>query len=75
MRKILIFGCRRPDHAHGGQFLICRDCGPVEELDSPAVENLPRAEAKIRDFEMLAQMVEVLGRCPDGRRGAPAHVG
>lgn len=68
-------GCRRPGHEHGGQFLICRDCGQVEELDSPAVENLLRAEAKIRDFEMLAQMVEVLGRCPDCRRGAPAHVG
>ncbi|MFZ4789782.1 MAG: Fur family transcriptional regulator [Candidatus Competibacteraceae bacterium] len=65
--------CRQPGHPHGGQFLICRDCGQVDELSNPTVENLLRAEAETRDFEVLAQMVEILGRCPDCRRGAMAH--
>jgi Fur family zinc uptake transcriptional regulator len=68
-------GCRQPDNRHGGQFLICRDCGQVNELSSPAVEELLRAEAAVRDFEVLAQMVEVLGRCPDCQRGAVSHAG
>ena len=68
-------GCRQPDSHHGGQFLICRDCGQVNELTDPAVEALLCAEAAARDFEVLAQMVEVLGRCPDCRRGAASHAG
>ena len=68
-------GCRRPDCRHSGQFLICRDCGQVDELSDPAVEDLLRAEAAARRFEVLTQMVEVLGRCPDCQRGATSHVG
>ncbi len=68
-------GCRQPGHEHGGQFLICRDCGQVDELGNQAVDDLLRAEAETRNFEMLAQMVEILGRCPDCRRGALPHVG
>ncbi len=68
-------GCRQPDCRHSGQFLICRDCGQVDELNNPVVENLLRAEASSREFEVLAQMVEVLGRCPDCRRGAAPHAG
>ena len=67
-------GCRRPDGCHSGQFLICRDCGQVDELNDPAIEDLLRAEADARHFAVLAQMVEVLGRCPACQRGA-AHVG
>ena len=68
-------GCRRPDCRHSGQFLICRDCGQVDELSDPAIEDLLRAEAAARRFEVLTQMVEVLGRCPDCQRGATSHVG
>ena len=68
-------GCRQLGHEHGGQFLICRDCGQVDELGNQAVDDLLRAEAETRNFEMLAQMVEILGRCPDCRRGALPHVG
>lgn len=63
-------GCRHPDSLHGGQFLICRDCGHVDELTHPTVEALLRAEATARRFEVLSQMIEVLGRCPDCQRGA-----
>jgi Fe2+/Zn2+ uptake regulation proteins len=67
--------CRQPDSRHNGQFLICRDCGQVDELSNPAVEELLRAEATARQFEVLAQMVEVLGRCPDCRRGETPYAG
>ncbi|MBK8534146.1 MAG: transcriptional repressor [Candidatus Competibacteraceae bacterium] len=68
-------GCCQPDSRHGGQFLICRDCGQVNEMNSPAVENLLGAEAAARRFEVLTQMVEVLGRCPDCQRGTLSDVG
>ncbi len=66
-------GCRQPGSHHGGQFLICRDCGQVDELNNPTIEELLRAEAAARAFEALTQRVEVLGRCPDCRRGATNH--
>ncbi len=62
-------GCCQPDHRHGGQFLICRDCGQVEEMNSIQVERLLNSEAAARGFEVLTQMVEVLGRCPDCQQG------
>ncbi len=62
-------GCCQPDHRHGGQFLICQDCGRVDELSNAAVESLLDGEATARGFEVLTQTVEVLGRCPDCRRG------
>jgi Fur family zinc uptake transcriptional regulator len=68
-------GCRQPDNHHAGQFLICRDCGQVNELSNPMIEELLSAEAAAREFEVLAQRVEVLGRCPDCRRGAASHAG
>lgn len=68
-------GCRQPGSHHGGQFLICRDCGLVDELSNPVVEDLLRAEAVAREFEVVALMVEILGRCPDCRRGAARHAG
>lgn len=67
-------GCRQPDRRHDGQFLICQDCGLVDELRNPEVETLLRAEAANRQFEILAQTVEILGRCPACRNGAPPHV-
>ncbi len=56
-------GCRHPSDRHGGQFLICRHCGQVSELVSPAVEQAIRQEAASCAFEVSSQMVEVLGRC------------
>jgi Fe2+ or Zn2+ uptake regulation protein len=34
-------------------------------LSNPAVDELLRAETDARGFEVLAQIVEILGRCPD----------
>lgn len=65
-------GCRQPNCCHSSQFLICQDCGQVEELSNSAVEELLRDEAATCQFEVLAQMVEVLGRCPNCR-GVALH--
>jgi Fur family zinc uptake transcriptional regulator len=68
-------GCCRPDHRHGGQFLICQDCGRVDELNNAEVESLLNGEAAAREFEGSTQMIEVLGRCPDCRRGVARRAG
>ena len=66
-------GCRQPGAHHGSQFLICRDCGQADELSSPTVDEAVRVEAIAHDFEVLAQTVEVLGRCPACRNEASRH--
>jgi len=68
-------GCCQPDSRHGGQFLICQDCGQVNEINSLAVEDLLRTEAAAHQFAVLKPMVEVLGRCPDCQRGSQINVG
>ncbi len=61
-RNVFI-GCIQPDHRHNGQFLICDECGQVDELNSPEVEIVIRDRASKRGFQVTAQMVEVLGQC------------
>lgn len=69
-------GCGRPQRAHGGQFLICRVCGAVAELDDGGIS---RAVAKGADevgFAAEHQMVEVVGLCPRCQaagKGADRH--
>lgn len=71
-RNVFI-GCRQPDRHHSEQFLICQDCGLADELSNPVVEELLRAEAVARQFEMRAQRVEVLGRCLRCQQGVARH--
>ena len=66
-------GCRQPGAHHDGQFLICQDCGQADELSSLTVDEALRVEAMAHDFEVLAQTVEVLGRCPACRNEASRH--
>jgi Fur family zinc uptake transcriptional regulator len=58
-------GCGGPSMAHSGQFLICRDCQSVAELDDPAIETAIGARATALGFQVLDQTVEVLGLCPE----------
>lgn len=56
-------GCLHPDHHHAVQFLICRDCGAVQELTDAEVEHtLGRIAGRCR-FEADSMVVEVTGRC------------
>jgi Fur family zinc uptake transcriptional regulator len=53
-----------PDHHHGGQFLICRDCGSVAELDDPAIARTVAKRARALGFDAESQTIEVSGLCP-----------
>jgi Fur family zinc uptake transcriptional regulator len=56
-------GCIHPGGCHNGQFLICKDCGKVRELNSRALEDMIREKAADCDFRVYSPIVEVLGRC------------
>ncbi|MBA1241604.1 MULTISPECIES: Fur family transcriptional regulator [Pseudomonas] len=56
-------GCAHPEHAHQGQFLICRVCHVAVELeDAPISEAINHGAAGI-GFAVEAQTVEVVGLC------------
>ena len=56
-------GCSHPDHPHASQFLICADCGEVEEVEDPAIEISPEAAGKAAEFRTECPVVELLGTC------------
>jgi len=58
-------GCRHPAHPHASQFLICKECGVVQELEDRNVfSTLGRAVAE-SGFEADSQVIEISGRCAD----------
>ena len=59
----VFIGCVRPGQRHNSQFLICKDCGKVRELNSRTLEVMIREKAADYDFQVYSPMVEVLGRC------------
>ena len=56
-------GCEHPDHHHTGQFLICTECGQVEELEDSAVNSSLHDAAEAIGFVEEQRVVEVTGRC------------
>jgi Fur family zinc uptake transcriptional regulator len=56
-------GCGDPTRRHGGQFLICRNCKSVAELDDIAIDRAVIRRADALGFEAEQQTVEVVGRC------------
>jgi Fur family zinc uptake transcriptional regulator len=58
-------GCSHPDHAHQGQFLICRDCRTVVEMESPNIGRSLQSEAAALGFRVQVQNVELTGLCPE----------
>lgn len=63
--------CDHPDRPHGGQFLICSDCGRVEELEDPAVESSLEHAAEAAGFRPAGEVVELTGHCWHCQRRAP----
>lgn len=57
-------GCVQPRHGHQGQFLICRACGEVRELQAPDIAAAVARSAEQAGFAVERQTVEVLGTCP-----------
>ncbi|RZU98052.1 Fur family transcriptional regulator [Spiribacter vilamensis] len=60
-------GCGHPEHSHNGQFLICRYCHRVAELDDDAIEASLDHRAGDLGFVQLEQTVEIEGICPHCR--------
>ena len=62
-------GCPHAGDGHDAAFLICEGCRLVTEIDDPAIGVTLARDAADRGFSVSAQVVEVMGRCPDCRAG------
>jgi len=60
-------GCPDPARSHSGQFLICRQCRTVVELDDRDIDTLVEDKAKQLGFSAVHQMLEIQGLCSDCR--------
>ncbi len=57
-------GCPSPDHPHQAVYLICTDCGTVEEReDSPALTEALAALARDTGFHLTGRTLELTGLC------------
>ena len=57
-------GCPEPHQAHAAQFLICRGCSAVGELDDPEIAELVLHRTRAMGFSADRQTIEVMGLCP-----------
>ena len=60
-------GCPDPGRRHTGQFLICRECRTVTELDDDDVDSLVAKKAAARGFTAVRQILEIEGLCKSCR--------
>ncbi len=56
-------GCPDPERSHAGQFLICRDCRSVTELDDAEIEAMVGGKAAELGFRAEHQVLEIDGIC------------
>ena len=56
-------GCADPSSSHSGQFLICRGCRSVAELDDSAISDVVNRAAADLGFAAVHQMLEIQGLC------------
>jgi Fur family zinc uptake transcriptional regulator len=56
-------GCGDPNYMHVGQFLICRDCGAVAEMDDDDVRFLLAEKAARLGFHIMTEVIEIKGLC------------
>ena len=60
-------GCPDPDNPHNAQFLICRSCRSVAELDDTQINALVDAKAAALGFTAIHQTLEIQGLCENCR--------
>jgi Fur family zinc uptake transcriptional regulator len=58
-------GCPDPESGHTGQFLICRQCRSVAELDEDDIHAVVEQKASDLGFTAIRQMLEIQGLCQD----------
>jgi Fur family transcriptional regulator, zinc uptake regulator len=61
-------GCGDPSRPHAGQFLICRDCNSVAELNDADISALIGRKAGELGFRLAHQTIELSGVCPQCSR-------
>lgn len=61
-------GCADPSSSHSGQFLICRSCRSVAELDNRDISTVVQEAASDLGFTAVRQMLEIQGLCEACRR-------
>ena len=64
------FGCGGPTSSHGGQFLICGECGRVAELDDAEISDRVAERARLLGFAVQRQTIEIMGLCGHCAAGA-----
>jgi Fur family transcriptional regulator, zinc uptake regulator len=55
--------CSDTDHPHAVQFLICRQCGTVAEMEDRAAERALERAAQREGFHLANAVVEIEGTC------------
>ena len=63
-------GCTDPGRRHTGQFLICRECRTVTELDDNELDALVAKKAAASGFTAVRQILEIEGLCKSCRSNA-----
>lgn len=58
-------GCSHPEHPHSSQFLICTDCGDVNEMENSAIEQSLQSAEKATGFKTKRPVIELLGTCAE----------
>ncbi|MFQ5934790.1 MAG: Fur family transcriptional regulator [Acidiferrobacterales bacterium] len=58
-------GCGGPGTPHVEQFLICRRCNAVAEIDAPGIARALEADAERLGFQADRQTIEIKGLCAD----------
>lgn len=58
-------GCGSPGHSNAGQFLICRGCAAVAELDDVDIVDMIASKAGQLGFLMQDHTIEVEGLCAE----------
>lgn len=60
-------GCDHPQQPHDGQFLICRACGEVAEINDAAINRLLSRKAGAHGFTIDNETIEIRGLCSNCR--------
>lgn len=56
-------GCVDPSRPHAAQYLICRQCGVINELEDGAITGAIGSQAERHGFVVHEQTVEIHGLC------------
>jgi len=62
-------GCTEPGHAHVAQFLVCRQCQRVAEIDDPAINRVLAEQSRVKGFRIEPTSLEIKGLCSDCSSG------